>query len=197
MAVLKLWEKTWRNNGWEPVVLGEKDALAADEKLARQIMDAKNLYRSPNPKAYEMACYLRWVAMTARGGLMTDYDVMNRSFKPQDYANVLQKAPIDEGIFLAGGVPCAVGGTKAAFQGIVQIFLEFEAQPIPKSEASTASISDQNIFHDFQERYYRTNPMLCSHFGDANWESYPLTHFPHGKVHTKRAQTIQENFPTA
>jgi hypothetical protein len=199
MDVLKLWEKTWSQNGWEPIVLGEKDALEADKKLATQIMEAKNLYRSPNPKQYEMACYLRWVAMigvteSASNGLMTDYDVMNRNFRPEDLEPLWQENPSQNLLFLAGTVPCAVSGTVSGFRLLADTFLEYEAQPVPRSESTRQNTSDQNILQDFKSRYHVIEPSPCIQWGLNGWEQFPLVHYAHISVQVKRAQAIRRSF---
>ena len=190
-AMIRLWKQTWQRNGWEPIVLGETDALRADAWLARQIMDARHLYRSPNPKSYEMACYLRWVAMTARGGLMTDYDVMNLRFTPDNWAHLQTQFDPSLPISLGGGVPCCVGGTREGFGDLVNLFLEFEAHPNAETPRLQLNVSDQNIMASSPMRFQTPQPLVCAHYGNEIWQSAPLLHVPHIQVKTNRVRALR------
>lgn len=188
-ALIAVWKRSWAAQGWQPCVLGERDAFAANPDLSRQLSNARNLYRSPNPKAYERACYLRWVAMTTRGGLMTDYDVMNRTLTPTNWENLRANFDSTLPLSLGGMVPCCVGATPEAFENMVQLFLEFEEQPF-ESPHLQIGVSDQNIFASSPSRFCEPSPPLCAHYPNEAWQSAPVVHFPHGALRTNRAQTI-------
>ena len=189
-AVIRLWKQSWRRHGWQPVVLGEADALRADAELVRQMSAARPLYRSPNPQQYERACYLRWIAMTARGGLMTDYDVLNLRFTPDNWIELQTKYSEDLPISLAGGVPCCVGGTRAAFKDLTNLFLEFAADPLQTTPTLKASVSDQNILDASPNRYQSPSPLPCAQYSHADWQSAPLVHIPHFCIKTDRARAF-------
>lgn len=101
--LLALWAEGWRKRGWEPVVL--------DNSHARQHPKYNEHYQrfydypTVNPKPYEMACYLRWLAFEAvGGGYMTDADVMNYNFHvPQEVGVPTIHDP--------HGVPCMVSAS--------------------------------------------------------------------------------------
>ena len=76
-----------------------------------------------------MACYLRWVAMLGvtnnrKPGLMTDYEVMNRNFTPENLGKLLEQKPPHKPLFLAGGVPCAVAGSQTELRVLTQMLIE-------------------------------------------------------------------------
>jgi hypothetical protein len=63
--MLDIWRESWANNGWGTRVLTSKDAALHP----RHNMILETLLKLPtvNAQAYEMACYLRWVAAIATG----------------------------------------------------------------------------------------------------------------------------------
>ncbi|KAJ8020310.1 hypothetical protein HOLleu_39873 [Holothuria leucospilota] len=72
---INAWKRTWSQAGWNPRVLSEDDAKMHPEYDMLQ----KKFFALPtiNQKEYEMACFLRHVAMAAvGGGWMSDYDVI-------------------------------------------------------------------------------------------------------------------------
>lgn len=98
LDLIELWKESWLRMGWEPHVLGLKHAKDFPEF---DRLDAL-LFAKPavNPKAYEMTCFRRWMAMASiGGGWMCDYDVVNMSLEPIKY----------EGFIIGcGHVPCLV-----------------------------------------------------------------------------------------
>ena len=98
---IEIWRQSWERWGWKTTVLGRADVEIEPAELAR-------LERLPSasPPGYDLACYLRWFAMRARGGgLLTDYDVVNVGLRPF----VLSPLFDDEVKPLAAGwVPCAI-----------------------------------------------------------------------------------------
>ncbi|KAJ8020575.1 hypothetical protein HOLleu_40204 [Holothuria leucospilota] len=72
---INVWKRTWSEAGWTPRVLSEDEAKKHPEY---DILHEK-FFALPtvNRKEYEMACFLRHVAMAAvGGGWMSDYDVI-------------------------------------------------------------------------------------------------------------------------
>ena len=81
--LIQLWEDSWSKQGWEPVVLDQSDAEQHPgfDDYHSAIMRLPTV----NNREYENACYLRHMAMACQdGGLLTDYDVINRNFAPSD-----------------------------------------------------------------------------------------------------------------
>jgi hypothetical protein len=60
-----LWQKSWERQGWETRVLTEKDAESHTDyqNIKKRLMKLPTV----NTLAYEMSCYLRWVAVIATG----------------------------------------------------------------------------------------------------------------------------------
>lgn len=80
--LIDVWARSWRKQGWNPVVLDESHA-----SLHPRYAFFKELFWSlPTTYGHDYcgACFLRWLAVCAMGGgMMVDYDVINYSFSPR------------------------------------------------------------------------------------------------------------------
>jgi len=109
--IIKLWEETWRNNGWNPLRLS-----AADCDVTKQELIYFETLPTVNPRKYTLACWLRWNAMSLKGGWMCDYDVVNCGFTPKD---AMQYKSLS---ILQNFIPCLVYGSKEHYRMVYDIF---------------------------------------------------------------------------
>jgi hypothetical protein len=85
LELIKLWEKSWRKHGWNPVVLSEAHA-----KKHPRFPEFKQIFWSlPTEYGhdYEGQCFMRYAAVSIQKqpmSLMLDYDVINYGFTPED-----------------------------------------------------------------------------------------------------------------
>jgi len=121
--LLSLWEKTWKTHGWNPIVLHSHEFPQHDDCYA-PLLERINTLPTINPRDYENACYLRWLAMyqvaCKRPGevlWMSDYDVMNHGVSPFDPGSGLT-------IHDSEGTPCLVSGDAEAYRKLVNWILE-------------------------------------------------------------------------
>jgi hypothetical protein len=167
-GVLRLWSESWRRKGWEPRVLGPRDAKKHPHhaRFLRRMRE----YPTINPREYEDACYLRWLALDkAGGGLMVDYDVINMGFAPRRGKGAIEM--LDPTY-----VPCAVFANS---DGIRRICYELEVFN-PKG---ATHVSDMHIFKSrFDEKTFGPPGTECVEFTVEGWASAPLVHFASGKV---------------
>lgn len=73
--LLEVWETSWSNAGWEPVVLSLGDAKRHPgyKKLIKTLEDS--LQFGSNRDRYNYFCFMRWLAMASSGGgWLADYD---------------------------------------------------------------------------------------------------------------------------
>lgn len=87
-----LWGHSWRANGWRPVTLSAQHSGRHPlfESVRRHVMSLPSV----NGPAFEVACYLRWLAYavwleqnpSAESVLVVDYDVVNCGYTPDDWA---------------------------------------------------------------------------------------------------------------
>ena len=116
--ILRLWVDNWKQAGFDPVVIGQQQAEAhpSYDEFRNYVtkMPFMNVFE------YELACFLRWMAMAhIGGGLMADYDCFNAGFEPGD---VIFK---DMTIYEPPHVPCLVSGSSLEYERVIQIFMNF------------------------------------------------------------------------
>ena len=111
--LIDVWQKSWRKYGWNPIIISKNDSNATDQQLEY----LTNL-PSINPKEYEMACFLRWNAMSNMGGWMSDYDVVNCGFTPED-SLVYESMSV-----LERYVPCLVYSSKEDYDKFFNIICD-------------------------------------------------------------------------
>jgi hypothetical protein len=113
--LIAIWEKAWTAVGYKPEVLGVADAAKHPRFMA--LYERFKSFPSINPAGYDLSCYLRWLAMSARGGgLMSDYDCLPLVDKP---------IPMPFNIQMFSGnkndpnIPCLFAGTKEEFERVI------------------------------------------------------------------------------
>lgn len=80
--LLEAWKASWRDAGWDPVVLGPSDAER--HPFYQKFITAFN--QAPKEvRQYDRACYLRWLAMgVVGGGWMSDFDTFPLYMEPTE-----------------------------------------------------------------------------------------------------------------
>jgi len=159
--LIERWKQSWTAHGWQPEVLTINDCEFKAGEL-----DKLRAYPSQNPIEYELACWARWVAMRYRGGLMTDYDVMNYGFTPEDvpkYNNCIR--------LFDGFVPCVVYGRQKDYANMVDEFLKMELA------GNVKHWSDMLALQLLKDRYDTGSE--CAEYGAARWKKSKLVHFAH------------------
>lgn len=165
--MISLWGQSWRSFGWEIYVLGMEHARA--HPLFAKFNEHVTLFHSRNVGNYDHLCWLRWLAFAnAGGGVMTDYDVINRCLISQD---IDPSAPT---IHEATRVPCMVSADASGAQEIVDTI--FNMTP-PKNRRE--HFSDMVLF---QRSPYPHVP-TCIEFEHAGWQEAKCVHFSRHAVH--------------
>lgn len=166
--LITLWQKSWRASEFLPVVLTHQ--MADAHPLRDAYVDVVSRFPSVNPPGYDLACWMRWLALAqAGGGLMTDYDVIARAFSPEFLA-----LPSDVTVLDRGGVPCAVHTTP---EGAQQIVLDVIARD---HKHDGKHYSDMFFF---QAQGYDKAPSLTAPYGAPDWQTAPAVHFSHHDCH--------------
>jgi hypothetical protein len=163
-AEIEVWADSWHRHGWYPVVLTERDARRSP--LFPELFECVNSLPTVNGHAYENACYFRWLALHERGGgLLTDYDVVNRGYRPD---HLLANAPA---IHLhLDKVPCAFYATPA---GLETTFQWWRKPGEPFIVLGQPHYSDMHLCARFSS--FPVDP-ACSEFGDPRVNGLPLVH---------------------
>jgi hypothetical protein len=180
--MLEIWKQSWSAHGWEPVVIGPRDAEEHPWHSFIQSLFAG--FPTTNPKAYELACWMRWVAMSLCGGMMVDYDVLNFGFTP----DMLPANPGNYASILADNnpCPCAVHGTSKQYDNTARLFLEHK--PVEGQH-----ISDQNLIQQEAAKFRPYIFDLCPEYTAKGWKTAKMVHFSHGSCHGKDRLEIMRN----
>lgn len=177
MLLLTVWQDNWRANGFEPIVLSERDA--ASSKAYEPYCNYIAQFPTLNPRAYERACFLRWLAMVqVGGGIMTDADVMCYGWKP----------PVTDGRLACFQkfVPCVMTGCAEAFLAAIYEFSAYQPSMEDDCKESpdkkTLHVSDMTIIASsvMDSRIHRFD--VAKEYMEPGWETAPLVHYSHSKM---------------
>jgi hypothetical protein len=133
------WRDVWSKAGWDPKVLTQKDAAKHPryDEMVRRFMT----YPTSNPAGYELACYLRYLAMvSAGGGFMSDYDVVNVNVPPPPKCDWLPNG----GTFTTHEhfVPSLATGSAAEFDRVASEFYDADVEDVLAATQSGHQVSD-------------------------------------------------------
>jgi hypothetical protein len=168
--LILLWKRNWKSKGFEPFVLNENNA----RKHSRfaEVADRVSKFPTINPKDYERACYLRYLAIAAEGGgIMTDYDTF--CF---DSEYPFPTTMPDTMVSLQGYIPSIVYCTKKAFNRAITEFYKYEVTIKDVSESGVPHVSDMYIIHRAIGFPYKPE-QVTKNFGEPGWEQAPFVHF--------------------
>lgn len=173
LALVELWKEAWMKAGWTPVVLGEEDAAKSPlYRVAKRIFEG---FPTVNPKAYEMACYLRAVAMSEIGGWMADFDVFPL-LMPSDHLS--DRISMFSGNERDPNIPCLVCATQDQYRDLVLFYMEQTPTGKHFSDMIACGLAGDRI----------QNFGGVKEYGEPGWEKGIAVHFsthsmaPHGFI---------------
>jgi len=172
--LLGTWADSWRKHGWHPVVINR--ALAEQHPYYQMFLKAYTDLPSVNGKDYELACYLRHVAMVqSGGGLLVDYDVINVGFTPDMLPHTNQKYPA----IMADKNPCPCGvyGSAEEYDKLCS-FMAKQGKEAIVTEGGRLHTSDQHFVQHFAAHFYSYE--IIWQYGQKGWENAKLIHFSSG-----------------
>jgi len=202
--VIKLWEKTWRDRGFEPRVLNESDARKHPycEEYVNYIQALHEEIVGKPIDQYGTSCYLRWLAYANTGDdvmYTSDYDVLNFSLEPVD--------SIDPDMIhlMQGATPCLVTGSSAGFEKLARVFVRVMIENIDHLKQAVKDqlwLHDQEILAEFiyngpleeRTKFVNTNNLLinydftkyCHDWRDNNTsKNTPCVHYSHHSFHSR------------
>lgn len=127
--IFSLWEASWKAAGWTPILLSNSASGRHPrfEDLRRKAISLPTV----NPVHYEVACYLRWLAYevfieNAGPSLVSDFDVVNRGYTPDDWAVDFGGLPEEWPFLLLGEdkTPCFARLAKGGVPTLLSWFLD-------------------------------------------------------------------------
>lgn len=193
-GMIQLWKQSWENNGFEAIVLSEKDAISHPyyNTFVTGLKDIHKNIAGKDIRPYGLSCYVRWLAYASlnieESFLVSDYDVINVEFKSKDLLE-----PTDKLSFLDGRCPCLAYGNS-------KLFLKFCEYII-----NTSILNTDEIIKTYQEKKfgnYHDQEFLCLNlnqvdfynicsprkyvklyqYDDINFNSHKLFHVAHKSV---------------
>jgi hypothetical protein len=180
LSLIKVWERSWRRAGWEPVVLTETDAKQHPR------FDFFNEHFATKPtkygEHYTVACFMRWLALAnVGGGMMVDYDVINYGFEPRNtsdgFMRIFSNSPPDK-IFMG-----AVQGSAQHYLDMAELFAAWKPDERDWDVAGNQYHLDdlrllERMFEGTKEKpVWLIRVPGCSLFPHDGWKSSPMTHF--------------------
>ena len=122
-----MWQISWHNSGFEPIVLSLEDAKKHPyyEEFVDQL---KNLHFRIMKKTitdYGLSCYVRWLAYSTQSNeyfYVSDYDCVNNGLKPTINTDKLH--------FMDDDCPCFVSGNPKHFENLCHLFVDVSLKRI-------------------------------------------------------------------
>lgn len=165
LQIVQIWLRNWYAGGWNPRLLRLRHATSYPnfEHYRRKFASLPTV----NWRAYEMTCYLRWLAFAeAGGGAFVDYDIMNypasqipKSAGPCGAGELLVSYPKAWPMLLFGGRP--------AVERLISALAEYEVDPARDVFDGRPHISDMIIVRNMAEHLLDMalpNPRSLWHF---------------------------------
>lgn len=189
--LVSLWESSWRDRGFEAVVLTDGDAKKADfyEEFVENISRLNQEIAGKPLTRYGLSCWLRWLAYSTQAEekfYVSDYDVINHRFAPREPEEVLH--------LMDDCCPCFASGRPSQFLALCKMFVEVSEQNKDIyikgfKRLNFGHFHDQNFFvlrYGLQKedknkgiRLTRDRNFISGpHRGDGFWEM-PLVHYSH------------------
>jgi hypothetical protein len=168
--LLDLWKKSWSYYGWNPIVLSLEDSKENPlyEKLCQKCIQ----YPTINSKEYEMACYVRWLAFSLRGGWVNDYDIINYGFSPMDYGT--------DALSLTGIMGgSTIAAPKSFYEKVVDTFINYEIDKnenlIIINKRIFTHVSDMTIMNSYLSPTKVIK--IETYYGSEGYENSLLVHY--------------------
>lgn len=152
--MLELWQLSWANAGFNPIILTKKDAQQHNfyESFVEQI---KNLHKEIMQKeisSYGLSCYVRWLAYASQSQekfYVSDYDCVNNGLKPEKLSDKIHLMDAD--------CPCFASGSPEQFEQLCHNFVEISLSRMEKLKElknNNPCYHDQDFFsYNFINRY--------------------------------------------
>ena len=152
--MLQLWQTSWSNAGFDPIILTKKDAQNHNfyESFIEQIKKIHYEIMGGKISSYGLSCYVRWLAyatMPKERFYVSDYDCINNGLKTEE--------PCDKLHLMDGACPCFVSGSSEQFDTLCYNFITISSDSIEdlkKLKENSPCYHDQEFFdYNFTKRY--------------------------------------------
>lgn len=160
--MLQLWQTSWSNAGFDPIVLTKKDAQNHNfyESFIEQIKKLHYEVMQKQISLYGLSCYVRWLAyatMPKEKFYVSDYDCINNGLKTEE--------PCDKLHLMDNACPCFASGSPEQFDKLCYDFIAISSERIEdlkKLKDNIPCYHDQEFFqYNFVETYnQKANELL-------------------------------------
>lgn len=173
--VAELWRERWRMEGWDPIILGPKDAQK-DRRWDAMQKKCEAFPCRKGARTFERACLERWLAFAGikDPGPATDFDVFPiRPFPPRNFGSL----PVSGD---GSSCPGFIVGSGADFSKIADAILKYEPEPDDVWDGKP-HVCDMSIMRKRQNDLYRIQVMVIT-FLQHNWGTTPLMHYGNDSI---------------
>jgi hypothetical protein len=172
-GTLGLWVRSWKNNGWSPVVL--TPVYYESHPMLRRLRERIAKLPTVNDRNYEAQCYLRWLAFDTRApGVFSDFDTINYSMKPEDVPRVPEGDPKILSISHAGHPnPGLFVANQAGVRSMLHDFLHAE---IPR-DTIYGRPHTSDMYYFFRRAVRAPGVNRCPNVGLGDWTHAPCVHW--------------------
>jgi len=123
--LVTLWKNSWKDHGFEPIILTREDAEKADfyQEYTSELNRLHQEIAGSPLKKYGLSCWLRWLAYSTQVEekfYVSDYDVINHNFNPIEPENTLH--------LMDNCCPCFASGTPSQFLTLCKKFIDITEQ---------------------------------------------------------------------
>jgi len=154
-ACANWWKHSWEQNGWQTTMLNRSHAQGSSlyNKLVQKVMQLTNGIDPELNTRFDwiIARYLRWCALhAAGGGWMSDYDVLNKGFKP----NIADEVEANGTLQINAGQPaCIFYATQEHCANAIKKFIQ---EPLIEGKEMLFEANVLGVLTDL----YRIMPLL-------------------------------------
>ena len=165
--MLRLWQISWQNSGFKPIVLSLEDAKKHPfyEEFVDKLKALHVKIMNEPITDYGLSCYIRWMAYATQDDeyfYVSDYDCMNNGLKPIITTDKLHLMDAD--------CPCFVSGKPDQFENLCHLFIDVSLDRI-------------------EDIILKTKQLKCVCYHDQEFCSLNLINTKNQKV----AELLQEN----
>lgn len=174
LKLITAWRERWAASGYEPVVLNEY--IARKHPFFAEF--DKGLERLPtqNSRAYELACYHRWLALAhVGGGILADYDVFPRGVHGE---MICEPTPNKLHLMQANCVcPCLSVSSADVALRVCKEFItrEFQMHAINGQPHMSDQYALEQIVQAGADWIVQHDAVLL--YTEPGWETRPFVHF--------------------
>lgn len=145
--LLKLWEMSWKKMGFEPIILGLKDAKKSSKysEFCEKMRLIFKKITNKNLSSYGLSCFIRWLAYSTVENkeerfFVSDYDVFNSGKWKTSH-------PIKNKLhFYDSACPCLASGNAQEFGQLCDAFFDVTMKRLDVLQAKASHYHDQEFF---------------------------------------------------